>query len=153
MKEHENVYGTASSDIRNMRKIFDTVVPLIGVVIVLGVAFLNQELRDIVYVVLGVTLIEVGLWKLSHKIFPDQRKYHALRTQADQFLRQVRLLNAAVLKVRENDSAANRQAIEEIRQAMFAMVEQMTDVAGKTDADLTTPAPLTRDGRVSSLVS
>ena len=137
-----NASATKTSGWRTLRQVMHTALPLVGVGIILGVTCFKQELQDAAFVVLGVCLIEVGIWKLAHKLLPEQRKYHALRAQADQFLTLVRQLNTAALRVKEADTPENRRAVMEIRQNMQHMVDRMTAVAGKTDTELTAEAEL-----------
>jgi hypothetical protein len=140
-----NAPAANTASMRTLRQVIDTTLPLVGTGILLGVAFFKYELRDAAFVVLGVFLMEVGIWKLAHKLLPNQRKYHALRTKADQFLALVRHLNRVALRVKENDTPENRQAVEEIRQKMHHMVDRMTAVAGKTDAELAVAAKMTQE--------
>jgi hypothetical protein len=145
-----NVQGQSNASevkiagVRTLRQRMDVTLQLVGTGLILGVALFKQELQDAAFIVLGVFLIELGIWKLAHKLLPDQRKYNALRAQADQFLTLIRQLNAAALRVKENDTSENRQAVEEIRQKMQHMVDRMTAVAGKTDAELAVAAKLAR---------
>jgi hypothetical protein len=132
-----------TAGVRTLRQVIDTTLPFVGTGILLGVAFFKYELQDAALVVLGVFLMEVGIWKLAHKLLPNQRRYYALRTQADQFLALVRHLNKVALRVKENDTPANRQSVEDIRQKMYHMVDRMTAVAGKTDTELAAEARLT----------
>jgi len=124
--------------LRILRKIIDISLPFAGVAAVLGaVLFMREDLRmQIVVVGLGMLLIEVGVWKGAHRLLPSDRKYLALRTEGDLFIKLLRQLNAAALALREHDSPERRQAFEEVRDAMGQTVDRMAHVAGKTDAEL-----------------
>ena len=153
MPVQSNAPDAKTSDVRTLRQVMDIALPLVGTGIILGVALFKQEIQDAAFVVLGVFLIEVGIWKLAHKLLPDQRKYHTLRTQADQFLTLVRQLNTMALRVKENDTPENCQAVEEIRQKMQHMVDRMAAVAGKTDAELAAEARLGRQKGVAGVAA
>ncbi len=123
---------------RTLRKVIDIGLPLLGVAVILSaVLVVKDNLRiQIALVGLGMVLIEVGVWKAAHKLLPDDRKYLALRTEGDLFVKLIRQLNAAALAMKESDSPEYRQAFEEVRDAMQQAVERMADVAGKTNAEL-----------------
>lgn len=125
---------------RTLRKFIDIAVPLIGVAVILGaVLFLRADLRiQIAVVGFGMLLIEVGVWKIPQQLLGTGRRYFALRTEVDQFLHLVRQLNTAALALRENDSPQNRQALQEVPEAMRQAVDRMVHVAGKTEAELAT---------------
>ncbi len=123
---------------RTLRKVIDISLPFAGVAVVLAaVLFIRDDLRmQIAVVGLGMLLIEVGVWKGAHRLLPSERKYLALRTEGDLFMKLLRQLNAAALVLRENESPERHQAFEEVRDAMRQAVERMAHVAGKTDAEL-----------------
>jgi hypothetical protein len=124
--------------LRTLRKFIDIAVPLAGVAVILGaVLFLRADLRvQIAVVGLGMLLIEVGVWKIPHQLLGTGRKHLALRTEVDHFLRLVRQLNNAALALREDNSPQNRQALQEVPEAMRQSVDRMVHVAGKTETEL-----------------
>ena len=124
---------------RILRQVIDTGLPLLGVSIILGaVLFLETLHARVVVVVLGLLLIEMGVWKLAHQLLPNERQFHTLRTEGERFLLLIRHLNDAALALQDNDDPENRQAFAEIREMMHQSVEHMAEVAGKTDAELAT---------------
>ena len=138
---------------RKLRKVLDVGLPVGGTLIIAGVVFLKHQHPEMAFVLVGVLMIEVGILKLVHKLLPNERKYHALRAQAEQFLKLVRQLNTAALRVQANDTPENREAVEEIRQSMQLLVERMIAVAGKTNATLSAEAQLAQQNRYVSTVS
>jgi hypothetical protein len=129
--------ATNSSCLRLLRQSLDTGLPILGVVIILSAVLFVPELRSqVALVVLGMLLMEVGVWKLAHHVLPSERQYLALRCETDLFLTLVRQLNAAALMVKAHDSPAHRQAFEEVHHAMQEAVERLVAVAGKTEAEL-----------------
>lgn len=121
-----------------LRKLIDIAIPLTGVAIILGaVLFLRSDLRvQIAVVGLGMLLIEVGVWKFPHQLLGTGRKYLALRTEVDHFLTLVRQLNSAAIALRLDDCPQNRQALQQVPDAMRQAVDRMVHVAGKTEAEL-----------------
>ena len=87
---------------RTLRKIIDISLPLLGVAVILSaVLFVRDNLRtQIAFVGLGMVLIEVGVWKVAHKLLPNERKYLALRAEGDLIIKMVRQLNAAALAMK-----------------------------------------------------
>jgi hypothetical protein len=120
--------------LRTLRKVIDVGLPLIGVAITLNtVLFLRGDVRVQVAVVgLGIVVIELGVWKLAHRLLPSGRKYLALRAETDAFFDLVRRLNTAAVALKQDDSPEHRQAFAESRQTMHAAVERMAAVAGQT---------------------
>ncbi len=129
--------GNRRSSVRTLRKVLDTGLPFVGVVVILSTMIWVRELRlQIAIVAVGIMLIEVGVWKLAHRILPSERKYVALRTEVDQFIALVRQLNTAALAWHESGSLEHLTEFEAIQKLMEQSVEQMTEVAGKTDAQV-----------------
>ncbi len=128
---------TKRSFLRILRQSLDTGLPILGVVIILGaVLFVPEICGQVAIVVLGILLIEVGIWKLAHQVLPSERQYLALRCETDLFITLVRQLNAAALMVKADNSSTHRQEFEEVRHAMQQTVERIFEVAGKTNAEL-----------------
>jgi hypothetical protein len=129
--------ATKRSGLRILRQRLDTGLSILGVVVILSAVLFVRELRSqVAIVVLGMLLLEVGVWKLAHYVLPSERQYLALRGETDRFLALVRQLHAAALLVQAQDAPAHRHAFEAVRCAMHQTVERMCEVAGKTHADL-----------------
>jgi hypothetical protein len=72
------------SCLRILRQRLDTGLPILGVVVILSAALFMRELRSqVAIVVLGMLLLEVGVWKLAHYVLPSERQYLALRCETD----------------------------------------------------------------------
>jgi hypothetical protein len=133
--------ATKRSGLRILRQRLDTGLSILGVVVILSAVLFVRELRSqVAIVVLGMLLLEVGVWKLAHHVLPSERQYLALRCETDLFLTLVRQLNAAALLVKAQDAPSHRHEFEEVRYAMQQTVERMCEVAGKTNADLAAEA-------------
>ncbi len=136
MVKSRNSHGDSKPYWRRLRKLIDSGLPIVGTMIIFGVVVFRQELRDMIFVVIGLLMIEAGVWKLAHKFLPSERKYHALRREGDQFLTLIQQLNRAALLVKEDDSPANREAFERVQGEMQSAIDRMAAVAGKTDSEL-----------------
>jgi hypothetical protein len=125
------------SSVRILRKVTLTLLPFIGVLVVVGAVFWSRELRlQIALVVCGLLLVELGVWKSAQNILPSERKFDALRFEVEAFIQLVRQLNTAALALKELPSPEHQKTFEDIRDAMQQAVDRMADVAGKTDAEI-----------------
>jgi hypothetical protein len=126
------------SSVRLLRNITLTMLPFIGVLLVIGAVLWLRDLRwQMVLVVGGLLLVEIGVWTCAQSILPNERKFRALRVEVDAFIRLVRQLNTAAMAVKENPSPEHQETFEDVREAMRQAVERMADVAGKTDVEAT----------------
>lgn len=126
------------SSVRLLRNITLTMLPFIGVLLVIGAVLWLRDLRwQMVLVVGGLLLVEIGVWTCAQRILPNERKFRALRVEVDAFIRLVRQLNTAAMAVKENPSPEHQETFEDVREAMRQAVERMADVAGKTDVEAT----------------
>jgi hypothetical protein len=136
MPIHSDSPEPSKASWRTMRKSLDTTLPFLGTLVILGVTIIHRDLHNFIWVALGIVFIEMSLLRISHKLLPEKRRYNALRAQTNQFLVLVRQLNTAALHLKEEDTAENRHAVEEIRLRMLRKIDRLVEVAGKTDSDL-----------------
>ena len=124
---------------RRLLRIIDAVVPIVGVLIVLGAVLFVLQLRvQVALVVVGLLLVQVGVWKVASQMLPDERRFTALRREVDSFIDLVRLLNRAALALRADESVRTRQEFDAVRSALHDAVDQMVAVAGKDEAEVVT---------------
>ena len=118
---------------RKLRRILHLIVPAVGMALVIGAVLFGESLAiQLFLVVAGLLLTEAGLWRLADPILPDERKYVALRAEADHFITLVRQLNAAAISLDEGDTAGSRFAIDELQTEMHRSIDRMVSFAGKT---------------------
>ena len=91
---------------RKFRRILDIGLPILGILVVFGavlwpVISLRLQLQVLV-VLVGILMIEAGVWKLTSPFLPSERKYNALRSEVDRFIDLVRALNSAALESEDN---------------------------------------------------
>jgi len=120
--------------LRNFRKILAVGLPILGTVLVflaILVPTISLDLRlQIGVVLLGLLLIEAGVWRLTAKVLPNQRKYLALRAEVDAFIDRIRVLNAHGVKLRAEETESARAAFQGTLDTLHAAVDQMAEVAG-----------------------
>lgn len=133
------------------RKVIDIGLPFVAVAAILGaVLFVRDSLSIQVAIVgLGMVALEVGTWKLRRQVLMNKRKGLALRAEGDQFLKQLRVLHAAAIAMKDNDSAERHQAFDDARDAMRRSVERIAAMAGKTDTELASEQDLSEHQRTA----
>jgi hypothetical protein len=135
----DRLLGVQKTVWRCLRTGLDISLPMVGVAIILSaVLFLHELHGQITVALVGMLMLEGGVWKVARRLLPDERQYLPLRHEVAQFIVLIRALNTAALAVKALDSSENRQAFEDIQQRMRQAVERMGEVAGKTEAELVT---------------
>ena len=122
---------------RRLRRTIEVGLPVLGVVLVLAaVLFLARSLLlQLGVVLLGLVLIEAGIWNLASPVLPSERKFVALRREVDGFILLVRRLNRATLALASEPTPQNRSRLLEVRDEMLESVKRMETAAGRTDGD------------------
>jgi hypothetical protein len=116
---------------RKIRRAIEISMPLLGMGIIFGsVLFGPPSLQSQVFLVLiGVLILEAGVWGLTSGLLPNERRYLELRAEGDHFLGLIRILNQAAVgrdKDEENDTRFRNTRAE-----MHTSVERMGELAGK----------------------
>lgn len=120
---------------RKLRKAIELGLPILGVILVLAaVLFFFENLYiQIAIVLIGLVLIEAGIWNLAAPILPSERKYMALRNEVDAFIRLVRRLNRAALELTSEATPQNRARLLQVRDEMMESVKRMEMYAGRAE--------------------
>ena len=120
---------------RRIRRAVELGLPIAGVTLVLAaVLFLYHNLYlQIGVVLVGLVLIEAGIWNLASPVLPSERKYVSLRREVDAFILLVRRLNRATLELASTPTAQNRTRLLQVRDEMMESVRRMEQYAGRTD--------------------
>lgn len=128
---------------RTLRNVITFAIPVAGMVLVLGAVLFAIALRtQLVMAVVGLLMVEGGVWRIAGSILPNERRYLALRAEGDRFIALIRQLNAAAVSLHEQASDGARLAMEETRSAMHRSVERMVAVAGRPAEELPPDAPI-----------
>ncbi|UCC74617.1 MAG: hypothetical protein JSV86_08740 [Gemmatimonadota bacterium] len=121
------------------RATVDKAIALAGVaLVVVQLLLLAYSPYHVAFVVLGVLLIYVGIWRLFSHWLPDRRVYTPLRAEVDTFIRLVRKLNAQRAR---GDATAAFETAAELRESTervidAAGVEAKEESRGGVDAEL-----------------
>lgn len=128
---------------RKLRNAIIFAVPVLGMVIVLSAVLVVASPRvELGLVVLGLLLVEGGVWRLAGSMLPNERRYLALRAEGNRFLAMIRQLNAAAIAVRQQETPGARMALEETKRAMHRSVDRMVAVAGRPMEEVPVDAPI-----------
>lgn len=97
-----------------------------------AVLFAESLVVQLFLVVAGLLLTEAGLWRLADPVLPDERKYAALRAEANHLGTLIRQLNTAAVALEGGAFGGSRFAIDELQEQMHRSVDRMVMFAGKT---------------------
>jgi hypothetical protein len=126
-----------------VHKLLNAGLPVAGMIVVFGaVLFLEDRRTMILVVLLGILLIEAGVWKLSNPFLPTERRFNALRLEVDQFMELVRELNGSAIEALSGEGNASAWArFRNTLATMHASVERMGEAAGRGKGEPPTQAP------------
>ena len=123
---------------RTIRRLIEMGLPIVGMVVVFGAILLptiNLNLQiQVVITLVGILMIEAGVWKLTSPFLPSERKFNALRRQVDGFIDLVRQLNNAAVESREKSDEPSL-AVQEVLDSMHASVDKMGTLAGQESSE------------------
>ena len=78
---------------RRLRQVVDRIVVYGGVIVVLSAIVVVEASRtQVVLVLLGLLLVQLGIWRMVSGMLPSRRTNQLLRDEVDQFLASVREL-------------------------------------------------------------
>jgi len=131
-----------------VHKLLNAGLPVAGMIVVFGaVLFLEDRRSMILVVLLGILLIEAGVWKLSNPFLPTERRFNALRLEVDQFMELVRELNGSAIEALSSEGDRGSWArFRNTLATMHASVVRMGEAAGRGEGDPPTEAPLEAAG-------
>jgi hypothetical protein len=116
---------------RRLRDRIQILLPLAGTVLVLGaVLFVIQLALQVALVVVGLLMLQAGVWRLAQGFLPDGRQYHALRDEVDRFIGLVRRLNDVAIEEEGKPTGAVSSERGELLARMHRSVDRMGEVAG-----------------------
>lgn len=115
---------------RNIRRSIDMGLTALGIAVVFSAIILGANLdvkAQMPIALVGVLLMEAGIWGLSAKFIPNQRKYTSLRDEGDHMLMLIRELNAASIAKERGTEDAKR--FQQTLEAMHNSVVKMSELA------------------------
>ena len=121
--------------LRHLRNLMSSGFPIVGMILVFS-ALLVQPVSDslqlqVGVVLVGLLIIEAGVWNLTDKILPDERKYTSLRVEVDEFLAGIRVLNTRAGTARAQGTEAELELFEKKKRELHEAVDRMAELAGK----------------------
>ena len=121
---------------RNLRRSIDMALTALGIGLIFIAVILGGSLDiqvQLPLALLGVLMMEAGVWRLSSKLFPSERRYSHLREEGDRMIELIRELNAAAIaRDRGTEDARRFQATME---AMHESVVRMSALAALEDGE------------------
>ena len=131
---------------RTIRKAVELGTPILGMVIVFAAVLLIPQANlqiQLVTVLVGVLLIEAGVWGLTSPFLPNERHFLSLREEVDDFIDLVRHLNQSAI-----DKRLSREGTEEAEKAfeatladLHSSVRRMGQLAGMQTGEVP-PEPI-----------
>lgn len=121
--------------IRQWRHLIDRGLTLAGVVVVLlPVLYFADTSLQVAVVVVGILMIEAGVWGLARQLGRDPRTFLRLRSELDAFIERVRDLNSRAVE-------GDEEGVEAVRRELHARVDEIVRAAGvERDAEDASPA-------------
>lgn len=106
--------------------------PVMGMIIVFAAVLLippaNLQIQ-LVVVLVGVLLIEAGVWGLTNPFLPNERQYVSLREEVDDFIDLVRQLNSAAVDKGPGREVAQK-AFDDTLEDLHSSVRRIGQLAG-----------------------
>lgn len=120
---------------RTIRNTLKIALPLAGVVVIFAAILLvppESVVTQILVSLVGILMIEAGVWNLTDNFLPSERKYDELRDEVERFIQGVRALNRAAVSARSFPGPRSWASYQAALDALHDSVDRMGGVAGKT---------------------
>ncbi len=133
---------------RRLRKMMDVAIPIAGAVIVFLAVILIPDFNlrtRVATVLVGVLMIEAGVWKLTSPFFGSEREYTDLRREVDRFIPLVRSINKKAIEARADGTSDSWIQFREAKDVMHRSVDEMARLAGKVSGGAPTEVPAEED--------
>ena len=117
---------------RNIRRTIDLGLTGVGIGIIFTAVLLSSSLTiqmQLPLALAGVLLMEAGVWGLSSKVFPNERRYIDLRAEGDNIIQLIRELNAAAVARDKGVDAGER--FQATLDEMHDSVKRMAELASR----------------------
>ena len=121
---------------RSIRRFSQIFLTLAGTATVIYAVTRVDALRDRVLIAtLGLVVMELGIWQITRVFFPNEREFKPLREETDYFLKLVRRLNTAAIRLQKGSNNAQSD-IDRLRDEMYHSVDRMCRLAGRTEEEM-----------------
>ncbi|NKB34952.1 MAG: hypothetical protein GKR91_17790 [Pseudomonadales bacterium] len=113
---------------RQIRRNIDIMLTGLGIALIFTAVLLGSTLTITVQMpmaLFGVLLMEAGVWGLSNKFFPSDRRFSRLRVEGNRMLDMVRELNSAAISkdIGQEDAKRFQATLEEMHNSVVKMAE------------------------------
>ena len=123
---------------RNIRQVIDFALTGVGIGVIFTAVLLGTSIGvrlQLPIALIGVLLMEAGVWGLSGKVFPSERSFINLRDEGDNIIQLIRELNSAAV-ARDRGSEDDRR-FQSTLDEMHASVARMSEFAShRTNPDV-----------------
>jgi hypothetical protein len=110
------------------RSVLNNVLALGGVIIILlQTLMIATERIEVVIILAGILINQVGVWRLANKLLPERRFYLQLRAEVDRFIGLVRQLNASAVAEDEPEVASTKALMHESIDRMVSVAAVRTE--------------------------
>lgn len=119
---------------RKIRRGIEAVLTIIGIILVFGSVLFAQGTGvyiQFMIVLVGVMVMEIGVWGLSSRLIPSERKYLRLRSEGDRMIELIRELNNAAL-ARDRGEEGTKQFQATLAE-MHESVVRMSELAARKE--------------------
>jgi hypothetical protein len=121
---------------RSIRRFSQIFLTLAGAATVMYAVMRVEPLRDrLLIAMLGLLIMELGIWQITRVFFPNEREFKPLREETDYFLKLVRRLNTAAIRLQKGSATAQAD-IDRVRDEMNHSVDRMCRLAGRTEEEM-----------------
>lgn len=121
---------------RNIRRSIDAVLTLAGILVIFGSVFFANTIGVqalFLLVLFGVLIMEIGVWRLSSRLLPSERKFSLLREEGDNMITLIRELHASAIAKDRGEEDAKR--FQQTLASMHDSVVRMAELAAHQDDD------------------
>lgn len=121
---------------RGIRRLTQLLLTLLGTALAMLAVLRIETFYDRVLIaVLGLMLMQVGIWQLTSSLLPNQREYRPLRNETDYFLSLLRRMNRAAVAA-EGGSKYAQAEVDRLHTELHHSVDRMLKLAGRTEEAL-----------------
>ena len=120
-------HGTGSGNTRRWTSYIPLTTALLGITLVITSVvffFVEDDMRRLVWVTVGLGVLVTSVWFAAHPLVVNSRRFLALRTEVESFLKLVRTLN------RQSALTGGTTDVERTRARMHEAVERIVAKAG-----------------------
>jgi hypothetical protein len=115
------------------RTTLDKTLALGGVIVVLLQVLLIADIRfQVIVVLVGILINQVGVWGLAARLMPDRRSNVALRREVDRFIKIVRGFNRLQIQG-ANDVEAMKARLHEAADGIASVIAGIESTAEPSD--------------------